>query len=78
VQVDPIKPMLKPPGPKRSRLKCDEPLSKMAFKFKLRRYTKEPAAAAALVAAGGDGGAAAIARFVETRAQGGATLNPKP
>jgi len=38
----------------------------------ISRMAKESAAAAALVAAGGDGGAAAIARFVETRAEGGA------
>jgi hypothetical protein len=43
VQLDPIKPMLKLPGTKRSRLKCDESLSESAFKFKLRRYTKEAA-----------------------------------
>ena len=31
--------MLKPPGPKRLRLKCDMLLSTSAFEFKLRRYT---------------------------------------
>ena len=40
VQVDPIKPMLKAPGPERLKLKYNEPLSSFAFKFKLRRYTK--------------------------------------
>jgi len=40
VQVDPIKPTLKPPGTKRLRLKYDEPLSNFAFKINLRRYTK--------------------------------------
>ena len=40
VQVDPIKPIFKLPGTKRLTLECDEPLSKYAFKFKLRRYTK--------------------------------------
>jgi hypothetical protein len=39
VQVDPIKPKLKPPGTKRLKLNCDEPLSSFAFKFNLRRYT---------------------------------------
>jgi hypothetical protein len=39
VQVDPIKPKFKLPGTKRLKLKCDEPLSKIAFTFKLRRYT---------------------------------------
>ena len=39
VQVDPIKPTLKPPGTKRLKLKCDVLLSTFAFKFNLRRYT---------------------------------------
>jgi hypothetical protein len=38
VQVDPIKPKLKPPGSKLSKLKCDLLLSKCAFIFNLRRY----------------------------------------
>jgi hypothetical protein len=38
VQVDPIKPVLQPPGIKRLTLKYDDPLSNFAFKFKLRRY----------------------------------------
>jgi len=37
VQVDPIKPMLKPPETKHLKLQCDELLSSFAFKFKLRR-----------------------------------------
>jgi hypothetical protein len=45
VQVDPIKPKLKPPGTKHLRLKCDEVLSSFAFNFNLRRYTKAVAAA---------------------------------
>jgi hypothetical protein len=43
VQVHPIKPTLKAPGcPGTNRLKLqhDEPLSKSAFKFNLRRYTE--------------------------------------
>ena len=43
MQVDPINPTLKPPGTKLLKLKYDEPLSKIAFKFNLRRYSKEPA-----------------------------------
>ena len=39
MQVDPIKPKLKPPRSKRLKLKCDEPLSKFAVKFNLRRFT---------------------------------------
>ena len=38
MQVDPIKPKLKPPGAKRLKLECDKPLSKLGFKFNLRRY----------------------------------------
>ena len=38
VQVDPIKPKLKPPGTHRLKLKCDTLLSNYAFKFNLRRY----------------------------------------
>ena len=40
VQVDPMKPKLKPPGTQRLTLKCDILLSNCAFKFNLRRYTK--------------------------------------
>jgi hypothetical protein len=40
VQVDPIKHPLKAPGTRRSKLKCDELLSSVAFDFNLRRYTK--------------------------------------
>jgi len=39
VQVDPIKPTLKAPGPKRLKIQCDILLSTSAFKFNLRRYT---------------------------------------
>ena len=38
VQVDPIKPTLKPPGTKRLKLKCDILGLTSAFKFKSRRY----------------------------------------
>ena len=40
VQVDPMKPMLKAPGSKRLKLKCDESLWNFAFKFNLRRHTE--------------------------------------
>jgi hypothetical protein len=36
-----MKPMLKPPGTKRLKLKCDIPLATSAFKVNLRRYSKE-------------------------------------
>ena len=41
VQVDPIKPKLKPPGTKRLKLNCNKLLSASAFKFNLRRYSME-------------------------------------
>jgi hypothetical protein len=40
VQVDPIKPKLKPPGTTPLKLQYDEPLSSFAFEFNLRRCTK--------------------------------------
>jgi len=42
VQVDPIKPKLKPPGTKRLKLHCDALLSTSAFKFNMRHYTPAP------------------------------------
>ena len=41
MQVDPIKPKLKPPGSKRLKLKCDVLLSSFAFKITLCRYIEE-------------------------------------
>ena len=40
MQVDPNKPKLKAPGTKRLKLRCDGPLSNVAFNFNLRRYIK--------------------------------------
>jgi len=40
VQVDPIKPTLKAPGPKRLELGYDAQLSSFAFTFNLRRCNK--------------------------------------
>jgi len=40
VQVDPIKPKLKPPVTKRLKPKLDTLLSTFAFKLNLRRYDK--------------------------------------
>ena len=39
MQVDPIKPTLKPPGSQRLILRCDELLSNVAFSFNVRPYT---------------------------------------
>ena len=39
VQVDPMKPALKPPGTKRLKLTYDKLLSNVAFKINLRRYS---------------------------------------
>jgi hypothetical protein len=44
VQVDPMKPKMKPPGAKRLKLKNDERPFRFAFKFNLRRYNLERAA----------------------------------
>jgi len=41
VQVDPIRPVLKAPGPILLKPGCDGPLSNVAFKFNLRRYIKK-------------------------------------
>jgi len=70
VQVDPIKPMLKPPGTKHLELRYDKLHSSFAFKFNLRRYTtaystgteQEVAAAGTIVAVGPD--LADVARHV--------------
>jgi len=43
VQVAPIKPTLKPTGTKRLKLNYDILFSTSAFKFNLRRYTKDAA-----------------------------------
>ena len=40
MQVDPINPMLKPPGAKHLKVIYDELLSSFAFKFNLRRHSK--------------------------------------
>jgi len=40
VQVDPMKPMLKPPGTKHLKLKYDVRLSSFAFEFNLRRSSE--------------------------------------
>jgi hypothetical protein len=45
VQVDSIKPKLKPPGTKRLKLNCETLLSTSAFNFNLRRYNKASVAA---------------------------------
>ena len=39
MQVDPIKPALKPPGSHRLKLKYDKLLSNFAFRFNSRRYS---------------------------------------
>jgi hypothetical protein len=45
VQVDPIKPTLKPPGTKRLKLKYEKLVSSFGFNVNLRRYIKGKAAA---------------------------------
>ena len=46
MQLDPMTPMLKPPGTKHLKLECKIRLSTFAFKFNLRRHTEARAAAA--------------------------------
>jgi hypothetical protein len=50
VQLDHIKPTLKPPGTKQLKLNCDELLSDFAFNFNLRRYNKVAVLVPTLVA----------------------------
>jgi hypothetical protein len=59
VQVDPIKPELKPPGIKLLKQKCDTLLSKFAFKFNLHRYSMAAAldVSGAMAAGAADGSA---------------------
>jgi hypothetical protein len=52
VQVDSIKPKLKPPGTKHLKLRCDTLLSTSAFKFNSRRYNMAGPAADRLRVAG--------------------------
>jgi len=42
VQVGPIKSKLKPPGTKRLKVKYEELLLNVGFKFNLRRYNEAP------------------------------------
>ena len=46
MQVDPIKPTLKPPGTKRLKLQYDALLSNSGFDFNLHRYNQVPASPA--------------------------------
>ena len=41
MQVDPMTPMLKAPGTKLLKVKCDKLLSRFAFNFNLHRYSEE-------------------------------------
>ena len=59
VQIDPVKPTLKAPGSKSSKLKYHKLVSSFAFKFNLRRCTVGTAAVKNLgVGVGGGGGGA--------------------
>ena len=40
MQIEPIKPELKPPGSKRLKLEYEKPLSNVDLNFNLRRYIK--------------------------------------
>ena len=62
VQVDPIKPVLEASGPKRLKLKYDEPLPNFAFKFNLRHCIT--AAVTDVHAAAGNGSELAFTALV--------------
>ena len=51
MQVEPVKPTLKPPGSKRLKLEAEKLLSNFAFKFNLRRYNTARFYAAEIVLA---------------------------
>jgi hypothetical protein len=73
VQVDPMRPTLKPPRSKRLKLRCVVPLSNFAFKFDLRRHNEDFVAcgkryAADLRAAGCEAGPYNRALFCSTPA----------
>ena len=59
MQVDPIKPMLKPPGTELLKLKHDVLLSTFAFNFNSRLYTQGIEMARVAVAEG-EGGALTV------------------
>jgi len=42
MHIQPMTPKLKPPGAQRLKLRCVTLPSNSAFKFNMRRYTKEP------------------------------------
>jgi len=71
VQIDPIKPKLKPRRIKRLKLKCDVLLSTSAFKVNLRRYTMVVEKEANYVREQSEADAAATAREV-------GNLSPSP
>ena len=65
MQVEPIKPTLKVPGIKLLNLKSDKPLSNVAFKFNMRRYTTGPEASSDVEA------------VVEMECEAGTHANPR-
>ena len=76
MQVDPVKHKFKPPGTKRLKVKCDELVSKFAFKFNLNHYN---AAVHAWCATGNDRPDAAeklVQRMIHDGARQGLALVP--
>ena len=61
MQVDPLKPKLKPLGIKRLKLSCVILRSTFAFKFKLRRYSSGGGGDATAGVGGGSGAGVAAA-----------------
>ena len=66
MQVDPMKPTLRPPGIERLKRNCDILLSTSAFKVKLRRYTKGGKSLPTIILPHGGPHASCAAGFVST------------
>jgi hypothetical protein len=66
VQVQRLTPVMKAPGSMRFKLSHDGPLSKIAFKFNLRRYMKVAAVVAARAEAAREVGAYTRSHFRST------------
>ena len=66
MQVDPIKPKLKPPGTKHLKLQCDILVSTSAFKFNLRRCITG-SRGAQHVAAAAAAAQAQVGEFIENK-----------
>jgi len=69
VQVDPITPILEPPGTQRLKVMYNELLSSFAFKFNLHRYIKAEAVVVARLKAEAEADEAAEATRLKAEAE---------